>query len=52
MEKVIDFFTEGIHKEENVSLVQNFTTRGDFKLKAKLFQNELDLQGVQKQTLS
>ena len=32
-----DFFSEKIRKEENVSLVRNFTSKGDFKSKAKIF---------------
>ena len=41
IEKFIDFFTEKIRKEENVSRVRNFATRGDFKPKAKIFLNEM-----------
>ena len=41
IEKFIDFFTEKIRKEENVSLVRSFASRGDFKPKAKIFQNKM-----------
>ena len=41
IEKFVDFFTEKIRKEENVSLVLNFTTRGDFKPQAKIFLNKM-----------
>ena len=41
IEKFADFFTEKIRKNENVSLVQNFATRVDFKPKAKIFMNKM-----------
>lgn len=37
IEKFVDFVVEKIRKEENVSLVRNFATRGDFKSTAKPF---------------
>ena len=40
IEKFVEFFTEKIRKEENVSLVRNFATRGDFKPKAKIFREQ------------
>ena len=41
IEKFVDFFTEKIQKEENVSLVRNFATKGDFKPKAKTILNKM-----------
>ena len=45
IEKFVDFFYEKIRKEENVSLVRNFATRGDFKPKAKIFVNKMKSTG-------
>ena len=45
IEKFVEFFTEKIRKEENVSLVRNFATRGDFKPKAKIFLNKMKPTG-------
>ena len=45
IEKFVEFFTEKIRKEENVSLVRNFATRGDFKPKAKIFVNKMKSTG-------
>ena len=42
IDKFIDFFTEKIRKEENVSLVRNFASKGEWqKPKAKIFLNKM-----------
>ena len=41
IDEFIDFFTEKIRKEENISLVRNFASRGDFKSKTKIFLNKM-----------
>ena len=41
IDKFIDSYTEKICKEENVCLVRSFTSRGDFKPKAKIFLNKM-----------
>ena len=41
LDKFIEFFTEKIRMEENVSLVRNFASRGDFKPKARIFHNKM-----------
>ena len=45
VEKFVNFFTEKIRKEENMSLLRNFATRGDFKLKAKTFLDKMRPSG-------
>ena len=45
VEKFVDFFTEKIRKDVDLSLVKNFATRGDFEPKVKIFLNKMKPTG-------